>query len=55
MRAFAAAWPDRAIVHQLAAQIPWAHNCVLLDRVKDAKAREFYIRKTVEQKWPRVH
>ncbi|MBI1748296.1 MAG: hypothetical protein HYR55_17190 [Acidobacteria bacterium] len=27
MRAFAAAWPDRAIVQQLAAQIPWFHNC----------------------------
>ncbi len=53
MRAFAAAWPDRAIVHQLAAQIPWAHNCVLLDRLKDAKTREFYIRKTVEQGWSR--
>jgi predicted nuclease of restriction endonuclease-like (RecB) superfamily len=53
MRAFAAAWPDRAIVQQLAAQIPWAHNCVLLERVKDAKIREFYIRKTVEHGWSR--
>jgi predicted nuclease of restriction endonuclease-like (RecB) superfamily len=53
MRAFAAAWPDRAIVHQLAAQIPWKHNCVLLDRVKDAKTREFYIRETVGQGWSR--
>ena len=34
MRAFAAAWPDRAIVQQLAAQIPWFHNCILLDRVQ---------------------
>jgi hypothetical protein len=32
MRAFAVAWPDRAIMQQLAAQMPWAHNCVLLDR-----------------------
>jgi len=53
MRAFAAAWPDRVIVQQLAAQLPWAHNCVLLDRVKDAKTREFYIRKTVAQGWSR--
>jgi predicted nuclease of restriction endonuclease-like (RecB) superfamily len=53
MRAFAAAWPDRAIVQQLAAQIPWMHNCVLLDRVKDASTREFYIRKTVGQGWSR--
>jgi predicted nuclease of restriction endonuclease-like (RecB) superfamily len=48
MRTFAEAWPDRAIVHQLGAQIPWKHNCVLLDRVRDAKTREFYIRKTIE-------
>jgi predicted nuclease of restriction endonuclease-like (RecB) superfamily len=53
MRAFATAWPDRAIVHQLGAQIPWKHNCVLLDRVKDAATREFYIRKTIEHGWSR--
>jgi predicted nuclease of restriction endonuclease-like (RecB) superfamily len=28
MRAFAQAWPDEPIVQQLAAQIPWFHNCV---------------------------
>jgi predicted nuclease of restriction endonuclease-like (RecB) superfamily len=53
MGAFAAAWPDRAIMQQLAAQMPWAHNCVLLNRVKDAKTREFYIRETVGQGWSR--
>jgi len=53
MRAFAQAWPDREIVQQLAAQIPWGQNCVLLDRLKDAVTREFYIRKTVEHGWSR--
>lgn len=53
MRAFAAAWPDRAIVHQLGAQIPWKHNCALLDRVKDAATRAFYIQKTLEHGWSR--
>ncbi len=33
MRAFAAAWPDLAIVQQLVAQLPWGHNVRLLDRV----------------------
>ena len=28
MRAFAEAWPEEQIVHQLGAQIPWKHNCV---------------------------
>ena len=53
MRAFAQAWPDREIVHQLGAQIPWKHNCVLIDRVKDADTRVFYVRKTVEHGWSR--
>jgi predicted nuclease of restriction endonuclease-like (RecB) superfamily len=53
MRAFAAAWPDRAIVQQLAAQIPWFHNCVLLDRVPDSTARGWYIRQVVEHGWSR--
>ncbi|MEO7724977.1 MAG: PDDEXK nuclease domain-containing protein, partial [Chthoniobacterales bacterium] len=47
------AWPDRAIVHQLGAQIPWKHNCALLDRAKDAATRAFYIRKTLDHGWSR--
>jgi len=27
------------IVHQLGAQIPWKHNCVLLDRIKETGCR----------------
>jgi predicted nuclease of restriction endonuclease-like (RecB) superfamily len=53
MRAFAAAWPDRAIVQQLAAQIPWFHNCVLLDRVTDSTERIWYIRQVIEHGWSR--
>jgi predicted nuclease of restriction endonuclease-like (RecB) superfamily len=53
MRAFAAAWPHRAIVQQLAAQIPWFHNCVLLDRVTDSTERIWYIRQVIEHGWSR--
>ncbi len=53
MRAFAAAYPSIEIVQQLAGQIPWFHNCVLLDRVKDPAAREWYARKTIEHGWSR--
>ncbi|MBI3320344.1 MAG: DUF1016 domain-containing protein [Candidatus Omnitrophica bacterium] len=53
MRAFAAAWPQRAIVQQLAAQIPWFHNCVLLDRVQEPADREWYIRQTIQNGWSR--
>jgi predicted nuclease of restriction endonuclease-like (RecB) superfamily len=53
MRAFSAAWPDRAFVQQLAAQIPWFHNCVLLDRVPDSSERIWYIRQVIEHGWSR--
>jgi predicted nuclease of restriction endonuclease-like (RecB) superfamily len=53
MRAFAEAWPEELIVQQVAAQIPWFHNCVLLDKVKDARERAWYIRKTIENGWSR--
>jgi DUF1016 N-terminal domain len=33
MRAFAAAWPDPAIVQQVAAQLPWGHHQLLLDKL----------------------
>ena len=34
MRTFAEAWPEEPILQQLAAKLPWFHNCVLLDKVK---------------------
>lgn len=54
MRAFAEAFPDEAIVQQLAAQLPWGHNLVLLDKVKDAPTRAWYGRKAVEHGWSRA-
>lgn len=53
MRAFAAAWHAREIVQQLAAQIPWYHNCLLLDKVKDQTTMEWYIHQTIENGWSR--
>ena len=53
MRGFAEAYPDEQIVQQAAGQIPWFHNCVILDKIKVAKEREFYIRKTIENGWSR--
>jgi predicted nuclease of restriction endonuclease-like (RecB) superfamily len=53
MRAFAAAWPSRRFVQQLAAQMPWFHNCVLLDRVPDAKTRAWYATQTIAHGWSR--
>jgi len=53
MRAFAAAWPDREIVQQLAAQIPWFHTCTLLDKINDPQIRFWYAKKALEEGWSR--
>jgi len=53
MRAFAAAYPDESIVQQLVAQLPWGHNIVLLEKVKDEKERLWYIEHAIEHGWSR--
>ena len=53
MRAFAEAYPDEQIVQQAAGQIPWFHNCMLLDKVKDPQERLWYIQQTIQQGWSR--
>jgi predicted nuclease of restriction endonuclease-like (RecB) superfamily len=42
------------ITQQLAAQIPWYHNCVILDKTTSAVEREWYARATVEHGWIRI-
>jgi predicted nuclease of restriction endonuclease-like (RecB) superfamily len=69
MRAFAQAYPqfmdvrfakpqeyenqDFIIVQQLAAQLPWTHHQVLLDKTKTIAEKSFYIKKAVENGWSR--
>ena len=53
MRKFAEAWPVREFVQQTAAQIPWFHNCLLLDKMQDAPTRQWYIKATIENGWSR--
>lgn len=53
MRKFAEIWDDEQFVQQAAAQIPWFHNCVILDKTKTTEEREFYIQKTIENGWSR--
>jgi dienelactone hydrolase len=51
MRAFAEAYPDQEFVQQVVAQLPWGHQVRILDSVKDAKQREWYIRQVVQGGW----
>jgi predicted nuclease of restriction endonuclease-like (RecB) superfamily len=53
MRSFAEAYPDEQIVQQAAGQIPWFHNCMLLDKVKDPEERLWYIQRTIQHGWSR--
>lgn len=53
MRAFAEAWPDEEFVQQAAAQLPWGHNLVLLDRLNTPEERRWYAAKAIEHNWSR--
>lgn len=51
MRAFAGAWPDKAIVQQVVAQLPWRQNIALLERVTSPEDRLWYAQQTIQQGW----
>lgn len=53
MRLFAESYADEELVQQLVGLIPWGHNVILLDKVKDAVEREWYVRATIENGWSR--
>ena len=51
MAKFAETYPDEAFVQTVSAQIPWSHNTIIWDKVKDADQRAWYIQKTTENGW----
>jgi len=54
MRQFYLTYKDaNEFVQQLAGQIPWWHNVVIFSRVKDLKAREYYLQASIENGWSR--
>ncbi len=53
MRRFAQEYGGNEIGQQAVDQLPWGHNVVLMYRVADRKAREFYVQKTIAQGWSR--
>ena len=42
-----------SIVQQAVAQLPWGHNVILLEKVKDLPTRLWYMRQTLEHGWSR--
>ncbi|HEX8728201.1 MAG TPA: PDDEXK nuclease domain-containing protein, partial [Ktedonobacterales bacterium] len=53
MRKLAAAYPDESIVQASLAQLTWYHNITLLDKVKDAGERAWYMRAALQYGWSR--
>ncbi len=51
MRAFAAAWPEEAIVQRVVAQLPWKQNIALLDKLKTPGERLWYAQKAAQEGW----
>ena len=53
MLAFAKAWSDEEVLQQLAAKLPWFHNCIVLDKVKKAEDRVWYLNQSLANGWSR--
>ena len=53
MRKFAEEYHDVTIVQQLAAQLPWGHNMMIMDKIEDYKTRCFYMERAIAQRWSR--
>lgn len=53
MRQFAQTYADFEIVQQLVAQIPWGHNCLIMNKLETENARLWYAKKTIENGWSR--
>ena len=54
MRAFAEAWDEAAIVQQVAGQLPWWHNVLLITRIKDPALRLSYAEQALAEGWSRA-
>jgi predicted nuclease of restriction endonuclease-like (RecB) superfamily len=53
MAKFAATWDKGEIVQRSLHKLPWRHNIVLMEKLKDKAEREWYAKKTIENGWSR--
>lgn len=51
MRRFAEEYPDFEFVQSVTAQIPWTHNVLLMEKIKDIEIRKWYIGETIKNGW----
>ncbi len=53
MKRFAENYTNITIVKQVVSLLPWGHNIVLLNKIKDATERLWYIQSTIANGWSR--
>lgn len=53
MRAFAAAWPDREVVQESLAQLPWYHQIALIEKLDSTDQRLWYAAAALDKGWSR--
>jgi len=53
MLRFALEYPDASILQQSVAKLPWGHNILLIEKIKDKEIRDWYIHQCVENQWSR--
>ena len=54
MRVLAEAYPEKSIVQQVVAQIPWGHHVLIFLKIKDRNKRLWYMERTIENGWSRA-
>jgi len=53
MAKFATIYNDTGFVQRALHKLPWRHNILIMEKVKDAEQREWYIAQTIENGWTR--
>ena len=53
MKLFYEEYKDDEIWQQLVAKLPWGHNLLLIEKIKDKSVREIYVKGTIENGWSR--
>ena len=51
MKTFYSEYHDDLEIVQLVAQLPWTHNMILIEKVKNKEIRKWYIKKCIEEGW----
>lgn len=53
MLRFANEYPDQSILQQAVAKLPWGHNILLIEKLKDKETRLWYTQQCIENQWSR--